>query len=44
VETKRYQLASRLRLAVRIIGFGAVGFVLTFLIGETSIDFLAKGW
>ena len=44
METKRYQLASRLRLAARIIGFSAVGFVLTFLIGETSTEFLAKGW
>jgi hypothetical protein len=31
-------------LAARIIGLGAVGFVLTFLIGETSAEFLAKGW
>jgi hypothetical protein len=40
----REKLTWRLKLAGRIIGFGVVGFVLTFLIGETSIEFLAEGW
>ena len=44
MESKRYQIASRLILSGRIIGFGIVGFVLTFLIGETSIEFQAGGW
>ena len=42
--SRQYRLAQRMRLAARIIGFGVVGFVLTFLIGETSAEFLAKGW
>jgi hypothetical protein len=33
-----------MRLAGRVIGFGAAGFVLAFLIGETSAEYLAKGW
>jgi hypothetical protein len=44
MEEGKYLLAKRMRLAGRIIGFGATGFVLTFLIGETSAEFLAKGW
>jgi len=31
-------------VAARVIGIGTVGFVLTFLIGETSAEYLAKGW
>jgi hypothetical protein len=44
MEDRKYLLAKRMRLAARIIGFGAAGFVLTFLIGETSAEYLAKGW
>jgi len=44
MEEGKYPLAKRMRVAGRIIGFGAAGFVLTFLIGETSAEYLAKGW
>ncbi len=44
LESRQYRLTQRMTLAARIIGLGAVGFVLTFLIGETSAEFLAKGW
>jgi len=36
-------LAKRMRLAGRIIGLGTVGFVLTFLIGETAMEFQTEG-
>lgn len=44
LESRQYRLTQRMTLAARIIGLGAVGFVLTFLIGETSAEYLAKGW
>jgi hypothetical protein len=44
VERRHYRVTQGMKLAARIIGFGTVGFVLTFLIGETSAEFLAKGW
>jgi hypothetical protein len=44
MESKGYLVARRLILAGRIIGFGVVGFVLTFLIGETRLEVLAEGW
>ena len=44
MEDSKYLLAKRMRLAARVIGLGVVGFVLTFLIGETSAEYLAKGW
>jgi len=44
LEDSKYLLAKRMRLAGRVIGFGAAGFVLAFLIGETSAEYLAKGW
>jgi hypothetical protein len=40
----KHRIARRLILAGRIIGFGIVGFVLTFLIGETSLEVMAGGW
>ena len=40
----KIRTAKWLRLAAWIIGFGNVGFVLTFLIGETHTEFLAIGW
>jgi len=43
-ERRHYRVTQGMKLAARIIGFGTVGFVLTFLIGETSAEFLAKGW
>jgi CHASE2 domain-containing sensor protein len=39
VKNGRYQLAGRLRLAARIIGFGMVGFGGAMLIGEAVIAF-----
>jgi len=36
MEEGKYLSAKRMRVAGRIIGFGAAGFGLTFLIGETS--------
>ena len=44
MDAVKNQTPKRLRLAARIIGFGIVGFVLTFLIGETSLEFLDIGW
>lgn len=44
LESRQYRLTQRMTLAARIIGLGAVGFVLTFLIGETSAEFTAQGW
>ena len=44
LESRQYRLTQRMTLAARIIGLGAVGFVLTFLIGETSAEFMAQGW
>jgi len=40
MENKRYQIAGRLRLAGRIIGFGMVGFGGAMLIGEAVSEFL----
>ena len=36
-------LVKRMKLAGRIIGLGTVGFVLTFLIGETAMEFQIEG-
>ena len=44
LDSRQYRLARRMTVAARVIGLGAVGFVLTLLIGETSADFLAQGW
>ncbi len=44
LDSKQYRLARRMTVAGRVIGLGAVGFVLTFLIGETSAEFMAQGW
>jgi len=44
LESRQYRLARRMTVAARVIGLGAVGFVLTFLIGETSAEFMAQGW
>ncbi len=44
LDSRQYRLARRMTVAARIIGLGAVGFVLTFLIGETSAEFMAQGW
>ena len=44
LDSRQYRLARRMTVAARVIGLGAVGFVLTLLIGETSAEFLAKGW
>jgi len=43
VPSERYRLARRLKLAGRGIGFGATGFFLTFLIGETAMEFEVEG-
>jgi hypothetical protein len=43
LESKRNQLAGRLRLAARIIGFGLVGFGGAMLIGEAVSEFLRGG-
>ena len=40
MENKRHKLASRLRLAARIIGFGMVGFGGAMLSGEAVSEFL----
>jgi F0F1-type ATP synthase membrane subunit c/vacuolar-type H+-ATPase subunit K len=40
MENRRYQLASRLRLAGRIIGLGMTGFGGAMLIGEAVSEFL----
>lgn len=44
LESRQYRLTQRMTLAARIIGLGAVGFVLTLHIGETSAEYLVKGW
>ena len=44
LERRQYRVTNGMTWAARVIGLGAVGFVLTFLIGETSAEFLAKGW
>lgn len=44
LESRQYRLVNRMRLAARIIGFGAVGFFLTLHIGWASAEYLAKGW
>jgi hypothetical protein len=43
-ERRHYRVTRRMTWAGRVIGLGTVGFVLTFLIGDTSAEFLAKGW
>ena len=43
VPSERYRLANRMILAGRIMGFGATGFFLTFLIGETAMEFEVEG-
>ena len=42
--SKQHRLVRGMTWAARVIGFGTVCFVLTFLIGETSAEYLAKGW
>ena len=44
LDSRQYRLAQRMTVAARVIGLGAVGFVLTLLIGETSAEFMAQGW
>ena len=44
VERRQYRVTRGMTVAARVIGIGTVGFVLTFLIGETSAEYLAKGW
>jgi multisubunit Na+/H+ antiporter MnhF subunit len=44
VERRQYRVTRGMTVAARVIGLGTVGFVLTFLIGETSAEYLAKGW
>jgi Na+/H+ antiporter NhaC len=44
IETRQYRLAQRMTVAARVIGLGAVGFVLTLHIGWVSADFIAQGW
>jgi hypothetical protein len=44
IETRQYRLAQRMTVAGRVIGLGAVGFVLTLHIGWVSADFIAQGW
>ena len=44
VERRLYRVTRGMTWAARVIGLGTVGFVLTFLIGETSAEYLAKGW
>jgi len=43
MESRRHQIASRLKLAGRIIGFGMVGFGGAMLIGEAVSEFLETG-
>jgi len=43
-ERRHYRVTQKMTWAARVIGFGTVGFVLTFLIGDTSAEYLAKGW
>jgi len=44
LDSKQHRLARRMTVAARVIGLGAVGFVLTLHIGWVSADFLAQGW
>jgi len=44
VERRQYRVTQGMTWAARVIGLGTVGFVLTFLIGDTSAEYLAKGW
>lgn len=44
VERRLYRVTRGMTWAARVIGLGTVCFVLTFLIGETSAEYLAKGW
>ena len=44
LDSRQHRLARRMTVAARVIGLGAVGFVLTLLIGETSAEFMAQGW
>jgi len=44
VERRQYRVTQGMTVAARVIGLGTVGFVLTFLIGDTSAEYLAKGW
>ena len=44
LESEQYRIVKLMRLAARIIGFGAAGFFLTFLIGEGIAEFAATGW
>ncbi|MBE9512513.1 MAG: hypothetical protein IMY77_00400 [Chloroflexi bacterium] len=44
METGKYRLVKRMRLAARIIGFGMVGFGGTMLVGEAVSEYLREGW
>ena len=44
LESGKYRLAKRMRLAARMIGFGIIGFGGTMLIGETIGEILQEGW
>jgi len=44
LDSKQYRLARRMTVAARVIGLGAVGFVLTLHIGWVSAEFMAQGW
>ena len=43
MESEKYRLAQRMKLAARIIGFGAIGFGGTMLIGEAIGEYLWEG-
>ena len=43
-ENKQYRLAKQLRLAARVIGLLAAGFLLIMLIGAAISKVLAEGW
>jgi len=44
LDSRQYRLVQRMTVAGRVIGLGAVGFVLTLHIGWASTEFPAKGW
>jgi len=44
VQSERYRLARRLKLAGRGIGFVAIGFGGTMLIGEAVGEYFGEGW
>ena len=44
LESRQYRVTQGMTWAARVIGLGAVGFVLTLHIGWASAEYLAKGW